>query len=600
MKIIKKFTTTITLGVATMNVNMLFGSFTDEEFDRIKLTFAILENAHKNLSISNSMVSFIMKRLSNTNEMMNKSNSEILAAYDLLCLGCDFQKLEELMIQFKLMTLYKDLKDNKFDKHRKDLEELCESDRQYELDLRKDSIFTEDEMRAVVTVINLNKHVYKLYLCTNGTNNKTRDFFMKSLDPKGSLKHLVLQKNLKIANNSQVIVTDDFVEALEKNESLTRLELLYNDIDKPQAEKLSGALKKNNHLEVLLMHKNNMGNEGAIAIGEALKENQSLKGLRLSNEEIGAAGAIAIGKALEENSSLCTLILCNNKIGFDGAKAILESNRNIRELDLSYNELGKSGAEAIAEMLKKDKLVYWLNLRGNNFGSEIRSLVNALKDNKHLHHFGLGDNNIGDVGAEAFKEVLVENKTLQYVDLSQNSIGNHGAVAISDGLDGNHSITSLNLDENKIGDIGAEAIAKTLKKGELSLMYIKLEKNPIGTYGWIEISKALKYNRSLVCVDFGNNNIGDHEATAFAEAFSKNNSLVFVNLSHNNIGDAGAIAIATNLKTNKSINWLCLEGNHIKSSSKQKLEEAMEDNITITKSFLEAWDSSYCWQQMKL
>ena len=76
----------------------------------------------------------------------------------------------------------------------------------------------------------------------------------------------------------------------------------------------------------------------------------------------------------------------------------------------------------------------------------------------------LGDNNVGDKGAELLRDSLKGTKcelTVLYLDF--NKIGDIGAKHLSDAIKDNCKLTWLHLGRNNIGDQGAEYLSNALK-----------------------------------------------------------------------------------------------------------------------------------------
>ena len=72
----------------------------------------------------------------------------------------------------------------------------------------------------------------------------------------------------------------------------------------------------------------------------------------------------------------------------------------------------------------------------------------------------MGDNSIGDEGAEAIAEALKVNPVLTNLNLFDNNIGDDGAKAIAEALKVNPVLTELRLVlQQTIGADGAKAIA---------------------------------------------------------------------------------------------------------------------------------------------
>ena len=174
--------------------------------------------------------------------------------------------------------------------------------------------------------------------------------------------------------------------------------------------------------------------------------------LWLYGNNIGDAGLTALAKAAES-----------------GALPKLES------LGLSSNSIGDVGVTALATAGR------WTSCRCAgapvpcNHALRL-GMCTLLTQNIclvcHTQVLKLYDNNIGDVGLQAFADALGKGAlpALEELGLASNQIGDAGisylAVAVGNGaLD---KLTRLRLDSNQIGDAGLQALADALGKGALA------------------------------------------------------------------------------------------------------------------------------------
>jgi len=87
-------------------------------------------------------------------------------------------------------------------------------------------------------------------------------------------------------------------------------------------KQLADALEKNNTLTTLDLSCTNLGNDGAKHIAEALQANSTLTTLIMRYNGIDSEGAEYIAMALQANNTLTTLDLSSNDLGAEGAKHI--------------------------------------------------------------------------------------------------------------------------------------------------------------------------------------------------------------------------------------------------------------------------------------
>ena len=78
---------------------------------------------------------------------------------------------------------------------------------------------------------------------------------------------------------------------------------------------LAAALEKNSTLTSIDLSYNNIGDEGVASMAAALEKNSTLTSIDLRANDIGVEGAASLAAALEKNSTLTSLDLQLNEIG---------------------------------------------------------------------------------------------------------------------------------------------------------------------------------------------------------------------------------------------------------------------------------------------
>lgn len=166
--------------------------------------------------------------------------------------------------------------------------------------------------------------------------------------------------------SNQSITDNDIDELLPLIESISTLDLSFNNISERGARNLS----KNTTLKNLYLLENNIRDDGA----KAFAKNTTLTTLNLVGNFIGNDGA----KALAKNTTLKKLDVGNNNIGDLGAKA-LAKNTTLTDLELNNNDIGNLGAKAF---LNNTTLTH-INLNNNSIDSTILKKVEEhIKNNK--------------------------------------------------------------------------------------------------------------------------------------------------------------------------------------------------------------------------
>lgn len=190
-------------------------------------------------------------------------------------------------------------------------------------------------------------------------------------------------------------------------------------------------------------------------------------------------------------------------------------NSNIRHFLLGNNVVGDTGAQAIARMIQhrsEDNPIDTLYLAGNCFSANgAKSLANALKNNHTAKSLWLKRNPLGAGGVIYLAEMLRENHSLSTLDLVNTNTGDKGVIALFDALRDNTGLKTLYLDANAITVKGCQAIADYFEycksKNKAGLSGLFLGVNRIGDAGAEIIANAISGYKHLVRLDLSSNRI---------------------------------------------------------------------------------------------
>lgn len=214
----------------------------------------------------------------------------------------------------------------------------------------------------------------------------------------------------------------------------------------------------------------NIDDDKALRIAEVLPFT-NLKSLDLSLNQIGPAGAEAIARSLKGNTSLTSLNLSSNKLGVASATLVHSlKGTKVAKLDLGDNEIGDDGAEAIGKALPGTNVTKIFLPSNGISAAGAKALGEALRETQVilLH---LWNNIIGDDGAKYLGEALRGTRVIS-LDLSENDISAVGAKFLGDVLS-DTSVQRLNLEENKIDSAGAKAFIEDLRRTNVFSLYLK-------------------------------------------------------------------------------------------------------------------------------
>jgi Leucine-rich repeat (LRR) protein len=231
-------------------------------------------------------------------------------------------------------------------------------------------------------------------------------------------------------------------------------------------------------------------------------------------------------------------------------KDLLESiqTATFREacLDLNGQEIGDQGCISLLEALKNNKHIKKVNLGANNIGDE--GIVDILSLTT-LEEIDLSENNITQVGAEILskiqsKKLIINNNPIgdmgiQHLSANKRILDLHAAgcditaTGAQDILKKNNTLKKLDLSENLLSDEGVATISFND-----SLEEFVASRTGIGEIGATYISK----NKALQMLDLSDNHVGNRGATVLIS----HPSLKVLNLGKNEISDAGIEAFLYN------------------------------------------------------
>ena len=130
-------------------------------------------------------------------------------------------------------------------------------------------------------------------------------FGMKLTDALNLSKYLNQTKTLIKLSLCECLIDDETIHilcsGLEKNKTITSLNLSYNNISNVGCKRISKYLKNTNILKHLNLKDNSIGNEGCIILSDIIKNIKNLNYLNLSMNVIYSKGINAILNALSLN-----------------------------------------------------------------------------------------------------------------------------------------------------------------------------------------------------------------------------------------------------------------------------------------------------------
>lgn len=243
-------------------------------------------------------------------------------------------------------------------------------------------------------------------------------------------------------------------QLLKTNTTVQKLDLSKNFIDEEQALVLGDMIKHNTSLQVLILYNNHLFNDGTTSILEGVKNNTNLHALDLGSNCINVRSLM---KELPF-TNLTTLSLSNNSIDCTELEILLSSieDTSVVSLNLGQNEIGNRGADKLGQFLSSNCTLRYINLERNNI-TDIKELARGLAHNNTLEVLHLRNT----------RSNLV-NKIRRYsdgrmIDINfYNRIGNDGAIELGKMLKINTALQKLTLCYNNIGSVGVQGLIEGL------------------------------------------------------------------------------------------------------------------------------------------
>ena len=202
----------------------------------------------------------------------------------------------------------------------------------------------------------------------------------------------------------------------------------------------------------------------------------------------------------------------------------------------------------------------------------ISELVDSIRENANVEHFLLGNNTVGDEGAEKIAG-LIESESSPAIKtyyLAGNCFTAKGAAKLGNALQQNHLVESLWLKRNPLKVEGVRHIAEMLEVNQ-SLRTLDLVNVGMLDAGTKILFNSLKQNKSLRTLYIDANGIGVEGARYIADYFdylkqTKQIGLTGLFMTMNRLGDEGVKIIANALSNYPHLKRLDFSSNRIQNS----------------------------------
>lgn len=368
---------------------------------------------------------------------------------------------------------------------------------------------------------------------------------------------------------------------------------------------VADAVRNNPCFCKLTLARNLLGDTGAIIVARTLARALNLIHLDLSSNSISPAGAVDVIKVVTTHGAIVSFDLSSheglhrNRLGLQGAAAIvslLKRNHLLWILNIAGTSLGNEGAETLVEGLASNQSLLSLNLANNNLsGKGIDNFVRAVAFTR-LTHLSLASNTLGNPGCECLAALLLGSFgtmcPLRFLDLSRNEVSFSGSTKLFNAMSRNATLETLVLSDNPLSSQYNLALCRFLSDN-LALKYLDLTNCDLRANGAAAIGEGLGKNHGLKTLLLGNNLLEDSEMAIFGTGLEKNSALKTLDIANNKISDKGGLLICAGLRRNEVLERINAKDNELHDAAGQVLAEITRKQHNIAKLYLENNPISY-------
>jgi len=270
-------------------------------------------------------------------------------------------------------------------------------------------LFSSKIMTVIKSLVNLTY----LNLSNNGICDEDIKLLMEYLKENKNLKTLILNKN-NLTSSSGFYIAD----SLSKNTILEEIYLSNNKVNENGLNSLINILlNKNKSITTLDLSYNNLQQENIISIGDFLSSNPNLKYLDLSGNSIEEQSANLFGISLKKNTNLNVIKLNKCNLNENSSPQILNfmSLTKIYKIELNDNQFGEMGPLIILNKLKATSSLKEISFQTCEITPNLlTSISQILKDCKNLEYIDLRNNSFPDQQIKDFCNKL-KNSNIQII-----------------------------------------------------------------------------------------------------------------------------------------------------------------------------------------
>ncbi|XP_051865130.1 uncharacterized protein LOC127566655 [Pristis pectinata] len=180
---------------------------------------------------------------------------------------------------------------------------------------------------------------------------------------------------------------EDLVSALSANQSLTELNLGFNELGDSGVKLLSAALRGPEYeIQRLVLDHVGLTDSAAEVLASALSTQLSLTELDLTGNSLGDSGVKLLSAALSNpECNIQRLELYNVGLTDSGAEYLvsaLSTNRSLTELEMSFNSLTDGSVPALRRLILTLPSLQWIWLMGNEFSELGQNELRTLQESR--------------------------------------------------------------------------------------------------------------------------------------------------------------------------------------------------------------------------
>jgi len=257
------------------------------------------------------------------------------------------------------------------------------------------------------------------------------------------------------------------------------------------------AVTKSSTLQSLCLEGDRIGDEIGSAIASALASGSKLRELTIHGDEVSDATCVALASALLNNSSLLSLKLEGPAIGDIAGSALAEtlhSNNTLVLLEIFGGNVSDSTGNVLAAMLAMNKTLKSLAvqaIRSTGLASAgCQAFAKTLAENDTLQVLDVTASGLGD--CDGLADMIRRNRALRSLTI-RGQIKDSGCKLLAAALHDNRALAAFHLHDHSLTAESIRPLANAFQSNPLIMW------SQITVQGWpsSKVKAALERNREL-------------------------------------------------------------------------------------------------------